>query len=226
MAGYYPIFVDLNDRPCVVVGGGEVAERKIKGLLKSNARVTVVAPKLSSGIAALGRAKKIVILKRKYKRGDLADALVAIGASDDAKVNLAVHREAVLRRISVNIVDEPGLCSFIVPSVIRRGDLVIAISTSGGAPALAKKIRLEIEALIGKEYGQLLKIIGPVRRNLLKKGVNRVKKERVIKELLDSSMLANLKKGPIKDIRARIENITAGLFAPEKKDKGPKKSKR
>lgn len=208
MPRYYPIFMDLLDKPCVVIGGGAVALRKVRGLLAAGAAVKVVSPDISAGIAALSSKGKVHTVKRRYAKGDLKGAFAAIGASDDASVNAAVYKEALQRRIPVNIVDEPGLCSFIVPAVVRRGDLVIAISTSGRAPGLAKKIRQDIEKFIGPEYGRFLEIIATVRRNLLKNRVNRVKKERVIKELLASSVLNLLKKGEMKKIDALVGKIS------------------
>lgn len=183
MMRYYPVFLDLMGKTCVVVGGGAVAARKVEGLLAAGASVTVISPKAGVGVNALAKAGAVTLIKRRYRRGDLKAAFLVISATDLAAVNKAVFEEASSLNILVNCVDGPQLCGFIVPAVVDRGELVIAVSTSGRYPALSARIRREIEAVYGHEYGLFLEILGGVRRKILKSSMKRDKKERVINEL-------------------------------------------
>lgn len=153
---YYPLFLELKNRPCLVIGGGQVAFRKAESLLCCGARVTVVSPRLSAGLKQLARKGKIRWKKVPFRPGDLAGRELVVAATDDQQVNLQAAREARRRKIWINVADQPALCSFIVPSVVRRGRLVLAISTGGASPALAKWIRKDLEARYGPEFGKLL----------------------------------------------------------------------
>lgn len=181
--GYYPVFVDIGSRPCTVVGGGAVAERKVKSLLSAGARVTVISPRLTRGLVELRKAGEIAHVKRGYEKGDLKGAFLVISASNSRRVNSSVYDEADREGTLVNVVDDPPRCNFIVPSVVNRGDLRVAISTSGRAPGLSKRMRKELEAYLGPEYGTYLEIVGAVRKKLLKNRAKSDKKERVIKTL-------------------------------------------
>ncbi len=204
---YYPIFADLSGRPVVVIGGGVVAERKVKSLLLAGAEITIVSPRLTKALQALADGGRVRALKRKYRNGDLMGASLAVSASDRKDVNTAVRKEADSRSILLNVVDDPVLCDFIVPSVIDRGDLVVAISTSGQFPALAKKLRKDIEKTIGTEYEQFTLILGAARKILLKRGESHVKKESVIKALLDSQIPEMIKAGCFDDIDALLKRL-------------------
>ena len=164
---YYPIFIPVDGKSCLVAGGGKVAERKVQTLLKFNARVKVVSPRVSRKIAALAEKKKIILKKRAFSPSDLDGALLAIGTTDDKKVNELISKEARKRNIPVNIVDNKSLCTFICPSIVKRGNLTIAISTQGCAPAFSKKIRKEIEATYGKEYGRIVASAGRFRTQVV-----------------------------------------------------------
>ncbi len=153
---FYPLFLELQNRPCLVIGGGQVAFRKTAALLSCGARVTVVSPELSAGLKRLVRERQVTWKKRRFRAADLSVIELAIAATDDQGVNLLAAREARRRRIWINVVDQPALCSFILPSVVRRGKLVLAISTGGASPALAKWIREDLEARYGPEFGELL----------------------------------------------------------------------
>lgn len=156
---YYPLMVDLSGRLCVVVGGGIVAERKVETLLRFGAEVLVVSPTLTPSLEELHRTGRILVKRRPYQEGDLQEAFLAIGATDDQEVNWRLSEEAKQRGIPVNIVDDPELCTFIAPSIVQRGDLVIAISTGGASPALAKRIRQELEEHYGEEYREALEAL-------------------------------------------------------------------
>lgn len=170
MPAYYPVFLEIENRRCVVVGGGEVAERKVASLLGCGAAVVVVSPQLCPGLGELEKKGLISVVPRDYRQGDLDGAFMAIAATDDPAVNRRVVSEAREKGMLINVVDSPQESSFIVPSVVRRGDLVVAISTGGRSPALAKKVRQEVEQTLGPEYGALLILLSEVREELKKAG--------------------------------------------------------
>jgi len=190
---YYPVSLDINGRLCVVVGAGAVAARKAEGLLKAGAAVTVIGAVANPGIKAMAEAGRINLIRRRYRMGDLDAAFLAVCATDSAAVNKAVYEEAATLGILVNCADAPEYCTFIVPAVVDRDGLVIAVSTSGKCPGLAAGIRAEIEAVYGPEYGIFLEILGAVRRKLLKSRIRCDKKERVIRQLAQSQIPALIK---------------------------------
>jgi len=163
---YYPIFLNLEGKKCVVVGGGEVALRKVRALLDSGARVVVVSPTLNSGLAQLARVETISLISREYEPKDLKDAVIVVAATDIAEVNQNIAKKARKHGILVNVVDRPEESDFIMPSLVRRGDLILTVSTSGASPALAKKIRMRLEQTFGEEYSPLLSLIKEVRQEL------------------------------------------------------------
>jgi precorrin-2 dehydrogenase/sirohydrochlorin ferrochelatase len=168
---YYPIFLNLQGKKCVVVGGGEVAFRKVERLLESGADVTVVSPTLDPRLAQLARRRTIHTIERNYRSGDLKGAAIAIAATDIKGINHKVAEEARKVKALVNLVDDPEPSDFIVPSFFRKGDLIVAVSTGGQSPALARKVRSRLEKTIGEDYALLVPMIGDVRRTLKKKGV-------------------------------------------------------
>ncbi len=167
MNDLYPIFIKLASRPCAVVGGGEVALRKVEGLLEAGGKVTVIGPNLHPGLAALYREGKVSWIARRYVPGDLAGSMLAISAVDDPQVSAAVFAEAEERRIFLNAVDYDPHCSFHVPAVAARGDLKIAISTGGKSPALASRIRRELLAGIPEKLDRALAVLGGLRARVL-----------------------------------------------------------
>jgi siroheme synthase-like protein len=167
----YPLIVDLSGRTCVVVGGGGVAERKVEGLLAAGAVVTVVSPKLSAGLATRASAGDIQHVCRRYQRGDLAGATLAFVATGDRRLTAAVAREGRRRRVWVNAADDPEHCDFFLPSVLRRGPLLVAVATGGASPALARAIREEIERLLPADYTVLAETVAQVRRELRARGL-------------------------------------------------------
>jgi precorrin-2 dehydrogenase/sirohydrochlorin ferrochelatase len=169
--GYYPVFLEMKDRPCVVVGGGAVAERKVEGLLAVGARVTVVSPELTPALAALKAKGRLHHVDRPYREGDLDGHDLAVVATDDGAVNADVAREGRRLGVWVNAVDDPENCDFILPSVIRRGDVTIAASTGGASPALARHLREELEAFLSEEYGPLAELLREVRQELRLRGI-------------------------------------------------------
>ncbi len=163
---YYPVFLDIAGKPVVVIGGGEVALQKVKGLLDAGARVTLVSPTLHPDLEALAAQGRIEHVARQYAPGDLVGYLLAFVGTDDRALNDSVAREGKERGVWVNAVDDPANCDFIMPGVVRRGDLIVAVSTSGGSPAMARKMREELEAFLSEEYALMLELAAEVRREL------------------------------------------------------------
>lgn len=187
---YYPLFLDITRRRCVVVGGGKVAERKIERLLACGARVEVVGTILTPALAALKENGRIVHHATDYEEALIRGAFLVIGATDNNEVNGRISGDARALDILVNIVDEPARCDFILPSIVERGALSIAVSTGGKSPALAKKLRMELDALYGPEYAILLEIMGKLREKMIAEGhpsaENRERFEAVVtSEILD-----------------------------------------
>jgi precorrin-2 dehydrogenase/sirohydrochlorin ferrochelatase len=166
----YLVNLALDGRVAVVIGGGEVAARKVQDLLAAKANVTVIAPQLCDGIVALAHEKRIVAHGRPYRAGDLAGAFVAIAATDDERLNARVAGDGAAANMLVNVVDRPALCTFTVPATVRRGDLTIAIATEGRCPALAGILREELEARYGPEYAELVGRFGEARKKMIELG--------------------------------------------------------
>lgn len=192
---YYPVFLDLKGRKCLVVGGGSVAERKALALLAAGAAVSVVSPKATRALQGLARDGKIALEKRPYRTGDARGRFLVVAAAGSSRVNEAAWQDAEAEKALVNVVDDPERCSFIVPSIVDRGSLVIAISTSGKSPYLARLLREELEECIGAEYEAFVEILGAARKKLLKSGLSHDKKERIIKDLVKSPIPALLREG-------------------------------
>ncbi|TET17040.1 MAG: bifunctional precorrin-2 dehydrogenase/sirohydrochlorin ferrochelatase [Dehalococcoidia bacterium] len=203
MSTYYPIFLNIHGRKCVVVGGGEVAERKARALAGQGASVTVISARVCHGLAQLAQQGTIQISARDYQSGDLKDALIAIAATDDPTVNVEVAREGRERGVLTNVVDDPEHSDFIVPSLLRRGDISIAVSTGGKSPALARRIRTELEQSFASEYASLALLISEVRQELKRDSIhvdgNAWQKSLDLEPLLDM-----LKKGEFEQAKEKL----------------------
>ncbi|MGI8427083.1 MAG: siroheme synthase CysG [Actinomycetota bacterium] len=163
----YPVALELKGRRCVVIGGGEVAEQKVRALLDSEASVVVVADKFDEALEDLGRAGSVELVRRTYQNGDLTGAFLAISAPEHRSENAAVFKEAEERNVLINSVDDIEHCHFAAPSIVRRGDFILTIGTGGKAPALAKKLRKELTEQFGPEYAELVDLLGKVREKAL-----------------------------------------------------------
>ena len=168
---YFPIYLDMSRRRCLVIGGGAVAERKIAALLETGAEVTVLAPDVTDVVAGLSKQNAIRFTARCYEAGDLDGFELAFVATDDPQVNAAVYREGRSRGVWVNSADDPARCDFILPSVLRRGDLTVAVSTGGTSPALARTVREELELYFTQEYESLAKLAAEVRKELSNRSI-------------------------------------------------------
>jgi siroheme synthase-like protein len=165
-ASYYPLFIDLRMKKCVVIGGGQVALRKALSLLECRARVTVVSSEFVPEFKRLKKRKNLRLAEHHFVPEDIRGAALVVAATDSRKTNQAVAAEARRHGALVNVVDEPGESDFILPSFFRRGDLTVAVSTGGASPAFAKKIRAWLEESIGEDYPELLSLVKEVRSEL------------------------------------------------------------
>jgi precorrin-2 dehydrogenase len=190
---YYPICLRVADRPCVVIGGGRVAEQKTAALLKAGARVTLISPDVSPGLARLGAAQRIRLHRRPYASGDLRGCFLAFAATDDTALHGRIAQDAREAGVLLNVVDRPALCDFIMPAVTARGELIIATSTSGASPALARRIRRTLDEQFGHEYAQALQLLRRLRARLAGNGWTVDERRRIFAALADSALLDYLR---------------------------------
>lgn len=200
METYYPIFVKIKGKDCIVIGGGRVAERKAKTLLQYGASIKIISPALTSGLQKFATQGIISWTARSYTKGDLKGAFLVIAASNDQKTNKAVYDEAEARGILVNVVDRPRICRFIVPATVRSDAITLAFSSGGKSPAVIKKLKIEIEGIMPR-YIRLLSLVARVRKNYLGKGL----KPRAWSDALDSKLESLLEEGKIEEARKLLE---------------------
>lgn len=205
--GFYPVFLDLHGRSCVVAGGGPLAEEKVRGLIEAGARVTVLSPTLTPELAELAVEGRFSHVPRAFQPGDLEGVALAIVAGQDPDIAEAVWREARVRGTLVNTVDDVPRCDFIAPSVVRRGDLVVAISTGGRAPALAVRLRQKLEKMVGDEHARFLALAGTVRARLATTVPDFATRRDLWYRLVDSDALDLLRRGDETGARQRFREI-------------------
>jgi len=203
--GYIPIFFDVTGRPCIVIGGGEVAARKIESLIEAGARVTVVSPRLSPPLQAAVARGLVTHIARDYAPGDIKGCVLSYAATDDPKLHRELAAEARTLGIPINVADVPELCSFIAPAVVKRGALQIAISTSGASPAFAARIRRELDDRFGAEYALTLDLMRAARRRLHADEIAPVERMRRLTELANSALPDAIAAGDV----AAVERILA-----------------
>lgn len=172
--------LDIAQKPCIVLGGGKVAERKVKMLLKFDAKVKLISPDVTNALRLLAQKGKINIARRGYRTTDLHKVSLVFAATDNEKTNNKIKDDALRKNIPVNVVDNPDLCDFIVPSIIKKGPVVIAISTSGVLPLLSKKLRKEIDAIVTKDYIQYADTIGKFRKFI----INHIEDKKVRRDMM------------------------------------------
>jgi siroheme synthase-like protein len=210
----YPInLVRLEERRCIVVGGGDVARRKVESLLEAGARqVVVISPRLGDSLAQLRRRGRIQHLARGYRPGDLKGAFLVIATTDDPKVNRSVSQGAEAEGILINVADDPDHCNFIVPSTLRRGDLVIGVSTGGQSPALAASLRRELERAFGPEYAAFLELAGGLRDRVARE-LPEGTRARFWYDLAGSEALALLRDGREAEAHRLVNDLLAAHLA-------------
>jgi len=215
----YPIMMNLQGKKVVVIGGGEVAHRKITGLLKTGALITVISPKLEQRLEALAAEEQRIDWIAEPFRASILDAFPEIvlifGATNDRQVNLTIYESAVKRRILCNIADVPDLCSFIVPAVITQGELMIAVTTGGSSPALARRIRQDLEKRFGPEYAELTKVLGELRKLILSAGGPSSENRQVFRDIVDSELLIALRENDRKKVLDILRSILPDYIDPQ-----------
>ncbi|MBI5664323.1 MAG: bifunctional precorrin-2 dehydrogenase/sirohydrochlorin ferrochelatase [Nitrospirae bacterium] len=204
---FYPAFINLKDKKAVVVGGGKVAERKVRLLINAGASVRLVSPRITGNIKKLAERGLLEHTRRNYRQGDLKDAFIIIAATSDVALNTQIAREA---GHLVNVIDMPSEGNFIVPSIVKRGPLTIAVSTEGASPAVSKAIRMEIEGLYGKEFALYLKFVERVRKKAIKDITNSREREKFLKTLASPSVFSALRN---RGYKATYKSILASLKA-------------
>ena len=183
MAPYYPLFLDLTDKLCIVVGGGAVAERKARGLLNAGARVRLISPEVTRGVRRLARQGRIEVVPREYQEGDLDGAALAIAATNASEVNMRVKGESKRLSIPLNVADRPDLGDFIVPAVVRKGPVVVAVSTSSLLPVLARRLKEEIGLKLSADYLPYARRVGAFRRILIETVHDPGKKREILRRV-------------------------------------------
>ena len=204
---YYPVYLDIKDRDCLVIGGGSVGTRKILTLLSCGANVTVVSTAATEKLHQLSNNGVIKLKERPFQTTDLDDRFLVIGATDNQKLNFNIHAEAERRGLLCNIADRPKVCNFILPSIVNRGDLIIAISTSGKSPAFAKKLRKHLEKEFGDEYAELLKLMGAIRKKLLSQDHEPEAHKHLFEQLIERNLVQMLKEGDTESINSLLLEV-------------------
>jgi precorrin-2 dehydrogenase/sirohydrochlorin ferrochelatase len=206
---YYPAFLDLKDKKAVVVGGGSVAERKVRLLIQAGASVTLISPDITENLSRLAEKGQVSHVRRNYRKGDLKGAFIVIAGTSSSTINTKVAQDAAHL---VNVIDAPSEGNFIVPSVVRRSPLTIAISTEGVSPAVSKAIRKEVEHQYGREFASYLKFLEAVRAKALKHIINAKKREGFLKSLASEERLSTLRgkgfKAVKKDILSYLDSLS------------------
>ena len=204
---YYPVNLNIQNRHCLVVGGGGVGTRKVIALLDCGARVTVVSPDPTPRLQELAAMGSIQLEKRSYRSDDINKMFLVIGATDDENLNRQISKDAERVNILCNIADRPEVCNFILPAIVRRGDLAITISTSGKSPAMAKRLRLELETQFGEEYADLLRLMGAIRDKLLSQAHEPEAHKALFNQLIYKDLIGLIKAGNTQDINALLHDV-------------------
>ncbi|MCH7717941.1 MAG: bifunctional precorrin-2 dehydrogenase/sirohydrochlorin ferrochelatase [Chloroflexi bacterium] len=211
---YYPIFLQLQDRRVLVIGGGKEAQHKVRGLLAAGARLTIIAPKLTKELQGRLASGELDILQREYQDGDLAGYEVCMVATDDGAVNAQVAAEGKRQRIWVNAADDPANCDFILPAVVRRGAITLAASTGGTSPALARRLREELEAYLTEEMPALADLLGEVRAEL--KSRDRLPDAEIWQVAIDEKLRVLLAQRKYRQAKTRLlESLGVGGLVEE-----------
>ncbi len=211
----YPIFALIEDRPCLVVGGGAVGERKVQDLRLAGAWVTVVSLSLTPVLAELAAAGQIRYLHEDFSPDQLPGMVLVLAATDDPQVNARVSAAAKAQSIWVNVADDPEFCTFIVPAQVKRGDLTLAISTGGASPALARKLRRELQQRFGPEYGPYLALLQGVRTRLLTELRGRPENAALFHQLVASPLLEAVAQGDRARVVAVLREILGDALSPQ-----------
>ncbi|MFO7556031.1 MAG: bifunctional precorrin-2 dehydrogenase/sirohydrochlorin ferrochelatase [Desulfobacterales bacterium] len=212
---YYPVYLDIQKRNCLVVGGGSVGTRKVMMMLACGANVTVVSPVATEKLRELFNNGAAELKERPFKISDLDGQFLVIGATDNQDLNRRIHAEAERRGLLCNIADRPEACNFILPSIVNRGDLIIAISTSGKSPAFAKKLRKHLEKEFGDEYAQFLNLMGAIRKKLLSQDHEPEAHKHLFEQLIERDLVQMIKEDDKDSVNSLLHEILGEGFELE-----------
>lgn len=208
---YYPLFLDIRDKDCLVVGGGPVGVRKALALEKSGAKVKIISDGFSIRTDELNKTR-ICFVTKKYEKDDLKGMLLVFAATNNADLNQQIKEDALKFNILCNVADAPDNSDFLVPSTVKRGKLILAVSTSGSSPALAKKIRQDLEGQFGPEYSIMLDLMGNIRKKILSSGHNPDGHKAIFYTLIDKGLVELIKSGDEKKIDAVLHEVLGKEF--------------
>ncbi|HYM61119.1 MAG TPA: bifunctional precorrin-2 dehydrogenase/sirohydrochlorin ferrochelatase [Thermoanaerobaculia bacterium] len=192
---YYPIYLDVEDRDVLIVGGGSVCQRKAETMLRYGARVTIVAPRVTDEIAEWAKSGRVTVALKSYDELDLDGRSMVIASTDDPCVNARIARDCRRRRIPVNVVDVPHLCEFIVPAIVETGSIQIAVSTGGKSPALARTLKEDLQKLVGAEYAEANDLLGSLRKAARKALPSDADRKEFFDRLIAQDLLGMLRRG-------------------------------
>ena len=198
---YYPAFLNLENKPAVVIGGGSVAERKVRSLMDAGATVKVISPNITKNLQKLKQKGLITHLTRNFRRGDTGKAFVVVACTSSSELNGRIAREA---SHLVNVITEPDKGNYIVPSTVKRGPLTIAVATGGISPALSKTIRKELQDLYDREFALYVKFIESIRQQAMEKIADNKKREKFLKSLASRSILEKLRTGSFQSVCKKV----------------------
>ncbi|MEW6714500.1 MAG: bifunctional precorrin-2 dehydrogenase/sirohydrochlorin ferrochelatase [Nitrospirota bacterium] len=209
---YYPVFLNLKGVKTVVVGGGRVAERKVVTLLKAGALVKIISPAITKTLEKYKKQGLVSHIKREYRQGDLKDAFIVIAATSSPQTNSRVEADSKDLPRLINVVDTPSMGNFIVPSIVNRGHLTIAISTEGSSPALSKAVRKELEEIYGSEFSDYLEFVESIRKQAMNKIKDSVDREKFLKSLASEEIFRTLRKNgvnaAVKKFQSRMTDLS------------------
>lgn len=203
----YPVFLNLEGKKCLVVGGGKVAERKVAALVRTGAKITIVSPFLTTSLEDMAQQGIILYRQGFYKTSDLDGIYLVISATNDALTNGIIAGHCMERNIMINVVDDPARCNFHVPSVVHRGALKMAISTGGKSPNLARMIRVKLEEEFGTQFEGFVDFVGEIRAQAINTITDPIKRSLVLRNLVDSYTLEMVKRGNLEQAKERVKNV-------------------
>ncbi len=204
MGHLFPIFINLRGKKCLIIGGGEVAERKIEDLLQYEAAITIVSPQVTDKIRTWVESGIITYLSREFEEDDINGIFMVFAATNNSLVNQEIAALCRKKDVLLNAVDDPLNCDFFIPSILRHNSLVIAVSTEGKSPLYARKIRQDLEKIISEEYGEFVDILGQ-QREYIKNMVPDIRdRKRIFQAIVDSDILELLKAGENEKVRERL----------------------
>lgn len=203
----YPVSLDITGKLCVVVGGGNVAARKVRGILSAGGRVRIISPERTARLDALVGRSGIEWRQKAFDVDDLAGAFLVFAATDNPAVQNTIVQAARARNLLVNVADSPDRCDFQIPAVLRRGDLSISIATNGTTPAVAAMVRKQLEELIGEEYGLLTTVVGAVRDEIIQQATSESEKKILFQKIFQDDILRWLRDRQWERVQQHLENV-------------------